>query len=87
MGLLTDALDAAVSRQHVSSPHVKAMLANGLDELRQVFHPSVQQIQPGQAPGLYGMPTTGEATAERLEEKQQEAHTETYDVPQRSRGR
>ena len=51
---------------HLSSEHVKAQIGNGLDEFRQLFHPGVEQIQPGQAPGLWGMPTTGEATHERL---------------------
>ncbi len=45
--------------------HLKAQFANGLDELRQVFYPGVEQVQAGPAPGLYGMPTTGEATIEK----------------------
>jgi hypothetical protein len=60
------ARDSPMENWHLGSPHTKAFLANGLDELRQVFHPGVEQIQPGLAPGLYGMPTTGEATHERL---------------------
>ncbi|MBA4067177.1 MAG: hypothetical protein C0501_26425 [Isosphaera sp.] len=53
-------------RPYLSGASDKAWLANGLDELRQVLHPSVQQVQPGNTPGLWGSPTTGEQTAERL---------------------
>jgi hypothetical protein len=62
------AKDTPMENWHLGSSHTKAFLANGLDELRQVFHPGVEQVQPGQAPGLYGMPTTGEATHDRIGE-------------------
>jgi len=65
------------------SPAVKAWLANGLEELRQVFNPGVQQIQPGNNPGVWGTITTGEATKERLEEKAQEMpDPATFEVPE-----
>lgn len=60
------AKDTPMENWHLGSAHTKAFMANGLDELRQAFHPGVEQIQAGNAPGLYGTPTTGEATVERL---------------------
>lgn len=72
---------SAVENQHLAGPSFKAQMANGLDELRQAFHPGVQQIQPGNAPGLWGMPTTGEATADRLAEREQDLPALTYEVP------
>jgi len=47
-------------------PSGKAWMANGLDELRQVFSFGNVQVQPGNNPGLWGTITTGEATAERM---------------------
>jgi hypothetical protein len=62
-----------VTNWHLSSPAVRAWLANGLDELRQVFHPSVQQIHAGNNPGLHGTITTGEATEQRKADKDEPA--------------
>jgi hypothetical protein len=64
-------------------PSGKAWLANGLDELAQVFTPGVEQIQPGNNPGLWGRPTTGEATAERMDGESKETLAKTYDVPEK----
>jgi hypothetical protein len=65
-------------------PSGKAWFANGLDELRQVFVPGVQQIQPGNNPGLWGTITTGEATAERMagDLDKDAALQVSYEVPQ-----
>ncbi len=61
------AIDKAVeATDHFLGPSGKAWLANGLDELRQVFTPGVEQIQPGNNPGLWGTITTGEATFDRV---------------------
>lgn len=80
------AIDKAISAiDKFLGPSAKAQLLNGLDELRQVFVPGVQQIQPGNNPGLWGTITTGEATAERMADK--EEFEKSYEVPQKKQER
>lgn len=56
----------------------KAWLALGLEELRQAVHPSNDQVRQADAPGIWGVPTTGEVTSERLQAKrEQEVERET----------
>ncbi len=61
---------------------MKAWLAAGLQEFRQLWDPGVQQIKPVDMPGMVGVPTTGEATATRLADKDTKSPSPTYDVPE-----
>src|SRR5271170_6196699 len=65
-------------------PSGKAWLANGMEELRQVFVPSVQQIQAVSSPGTFATITTGEATAERMagDRDSQAILSASYEVPE-----
>ncbi len=49
-------------------PDAKAWFANGLDEIRQLFSPGVQRIEPGPLP-TYFTPTHGEITREKMEQR------------------
>jgi len=62
---------------------LKAWIAAGLQEFRQLFDPGVQQIKPVDMPGQMGVPTTGEATATRLADQDTKSPTQSYDVPEK----
>lgn len=63
-------------------PSGKAWAANGLDELRQAVAHGTEQVQAGNNPGLWGNITTGEATADRLDDRDKnEVLRSTYEVP------
>lgn len=61
---------------------VKAWFATGLEELRMALQPFPGQgIQSPLMPGTMGVPTTGEATAQRMGSDLRSLHG-TFEVPQ-----
>lgn len=60
----------------------KAWLATGLEELRQAVHLNHDSITQPNVPGTWGVPTTGEATAQRLEQEQPEQQPERSPEPE-----
>jgi hypothetical protein len=62
---------------------VKAWLAAGWQETCQIFELGVQQIKPVNLPGQLFVPTTGEATATRLADKETKSPFKSYDVPEK----
>jgi hypothetical protein len=71
-----------MSKHRIIGPDVKAWLAAGLNEFQQLWSPGVQQIKPVDMPGQMFTPTTGEATADRLADKETTSPEKTYDVPE-----
>ena len=81
-----NAVNSFLSNPRWVGADLKAWLATGLDELRQVFSFGTQQIQSVSMPGQLGIPTTGEATVARREGKESYAQdmktlAKSMDVP------
>jgi hypothetical protein len=79
---LAQAVDKAIeATDKFLGPSGKAWVSNGFQELQQVFTPGLQQIQAVSSPGTFGTITTGEATAERMADKDHDVPTASYEVP------
>ncbi|MEZ6140799.1 MAG: hypothetical protein R3B84_20410 [Zavarzinella sp.] len=61
----------------------RAWIITGLEELRQAVHPSNDQVRQPDVPGIWGNPTTGEVTHERMQTEREQAVERESPAPEK----